>query len=95
MLTPRESVLMDNERDEARLMREHALRMKEMELELHREEHTAELLQKQLEAKWASWLKIPIIIVKMPVYLLLGLSYIVTAIRGGTAPTKFWEFISK
>lgn len=92
-LSPREYVLLENERDEARLVREHAAHLKQLEITLSRERNEAEIELKTLEAKWSSWLRIPIIIIKLPLYLLLGIGYIVCSMRGEEPPKKFWDLI--
>lgn len=94
MLTPKESIILEHETEEARLAREHAVRMKQLDLELAREKYKAEIELKKLEAKWSSWLRIPLVIIKLPVYLLLGLGYLLDAIRGNEPPKDYWKLLS-
>lgn len=50
----------------------------------------------KLETKFNSWLKIPITIIKLPVYVVLGLGYVVSAFRKDNEPSdKFWEVMRK
>lgn len=92
-LSPREYVLMENERDEARLLREHAAHMKELELAVIREKNQAEVAIRILEAKWSSWMKIPITIIKLPLYAILAIGYIMLCITKQKAPMEFWKLI--
>lgn len=92
-LTPREFVLMENERDENRLIREHAVRMKELELEITREDNKAQVDLKKLEAKWSSWLKIPMTIIKLPLFVLLGMAYIFSMFTRKEQPRAFWDLL--
>lgn len=92
-LSPRESVLMEHESEETRLAREHAVRMKELDLELAREKYRAEIALKQLEAKWSSWLRIPLTIIKLPAYILLAIGYLLDALRGNEPSKDFWKLL--
>ena len=48
-----------------------------------------------LEAKWSSWLRIPLFIVMLPVRVLLGIAYIVAVARKYELPDRYWNFMSK
>jgi hypothetical protein len=52
-----------------------------------------ELALAKLEAKWSSWLKIPITIIKLPVLILFGIAYIVATARKHEPSAEFWKFI--
>lgn len=84
---------MENERDEAKLTREHALAMKELEIKLMHEKYTAEVELKRLEAKWSSWLKIPITIVKLPIFMLFAIAYCIAVIRRVDPPKNYWNYL--
>lgn len=84
MLTPRESVIMEYEKEEARLAREFEIRMKELDIQTQK-----------LDIKWASWLRIPILLIKLPVYILFGFAFIVTSITKYELPKDFWEFLRR
>jgi hypothetical protein len=88
-LTPRELVLMETEKEEYRNAREHAIAMKTLELELSREQGQAEIMLKKLESKWASWLKLPKLIILSPVLLVLAIAY---GFRR-EAPRYFWRLL--
>lgn len=84
---------MENERDEARLKREHAVTIKQLELELAREKYKSEIELKLLEAKWSTWLRIPIIIIRLPVYMLFAIAYCISVICHVEPPKSFWSYL--
>lgn len=92
-LSPREYILMENETEQTRLAREHAVTLKQLEIELQRDKNNATIELKRLEAKWASWLRIPLLILKLPVMLPLSFSYIFYILRGIDPPKDFWAFL--
>jgi hypothetical protein len=92
-LSPREHILLENERDEARLVREHQVTLKRLELEIVREKSQAQIELRRLEAKWSSWLALPKTFIKLPVYLLFGLGYIVHAAKKQEPSKSFWRFL--
>lgn len=85
---------MEAERDENRLIREHAIAIKSLELNLARENNEAEIKLKHLESKWASWLKLPKFIILLPVFSLLGLAYICSMFTKKEMPKRFWDLLS-
>lgn len=92
-LTPKDHMLMEYQKDEAANAREHAIVMKKLELELAREKYAGEIALKTLEAKWSSWLRLPSMVIKFPLYPLMGIAYIVHVITHKEPPKKFWDFI--
>lgn len=52
-----------------------------------------ELEVKKLEAKWTSWLKLPITIIKLPLLVLLGIAYIVSMFTKYEVPDEFWDML--
>lgn len=52
-----------------------------------------ELEVAKIEAKWASWLKLPSQIIKLPLYILLGIAYIVSMITKKEVPKEFWNLL--
>lgn len=92
-LSPREHILMENETEERRLAREHAVRIKQLELELQREKNSATIQLKKLEARWSSWLRLPALIIKLPLLLVLGVAYICAVLRKTEIPKEFWNII--
>lgn len=91
MLTPRESVLLDREAEENRLNREHAVRLKELEIQLARDKYQAQIELKKLESKWSSLLRIPSLIIKLPVLLILSIGFIFAALRKWEPSKSFWS----
>lgn len=85
---------MEAEKDENRLNREHAVRLKELELAIIKEEKLAEVELKRLEMKWSSWLKIPVILVKLPLFILLGIAYICSMFTKKEMSKRFWDLLS-
>jgi hypothetical protein len=81
-LTPRESIQHDWSMDEFRMQSEHAIVMKKLEIE-----------EQRLEAKWASWLRIPVTIIKLPVYLVMAFGYVIAMARKKNPPDKFWDYL--
>lgn len=93
-LSPREYAVIENQREEAKLAREHAIVMKRMDIDLAREEHNTEITLKTLQAKWNSWLQIPILIIKLPLYLLFGIAFVCSMFTKKELPKRYWDFIS-
>lgn len=52
-----------------------------------------QLRQLEIESKWASWFKIPLTIIKLPVYVLFSIAYIVSVARGKELSENFWRFM--
>lgn len=92
-LSPREYVLLENQKEEGRLTREYAIKIKELEIELEREKNLGQLKLAELESKWATWLRIPITIIKLPVYVIMAFGFIVLSIRKKNPTEEFWKFI--
>lgn len=93
-ITPRETVEHEWRVDEFRMQSEHATMLKRLELELARENHQAEIKLKELELKISSLLRIPILILKLPLFILLGIAYIVSVISKKENPKRFWDLLS-
>lgn len=68
--------------ESAKASRESQERIKDAELELAR-----------LEARWLSWLRIPVTVVKLPVYVVLGVAYCIAVARKHEPSDKFWQFL--
>ena len=81
-LTPREYEEFNQRKEMFEMQAQHELAVKEKELEVMR-----------LEAKWSSWIKIPLTIVKLPVLLLFGIAQIVAVARKYELPEAYWRFI--
>jgi hypothetical protein len=81
-LTQRELMEYEQHKEMFRLEAEFRMSEKEKEIELAR-----------LEAKWASWLKIPLVLIKLPVYLILALAYCIAVARKAEVPEDFWKLL--
>lgn len=81
-LSPREYEEYNMRKEFFELQAQHELAVKEKELEVMR-----------LEAKWSSWMKIPLTIIKLPVLLLFGIAQIVAVARKYELPEAYWRFI--
>ena len=81
-MTPRESLEHEWRVEEQRIIQEHAVLMKRLDIE-----------EQKLEAKWGSWLRIPLTVVKLPVYMIMALGYVVAMARGGDVPANFWTYL--
>lgn len=75
-------MIMEAEKDENRLSREHAVTIKRLELEVLK-----------LETKWNSWLKIPITIIKLPIYIILSFGFIAAVLRKQEPSKDFWAYL--
>lgn len=47
----------------------------------------------KLETKWSTLLKVPLTIIKLPVYVLFGIAYIVSTVTKKDMPEEFWKFL--
>jgi hypothetical protein len=84
-LSPREWAQQEHDKEMYRLQAETQLKLKSMELEIAK-----------LEAKWSSWLKIPVKIILLPVYCLMAIGFIITSFREDKEPGQnFWDFLKK
>lgn len=81
-LTPREQMTWEHEKEMAELYHKQNIEMKKLELELAR-----------LETKWASWLRIPKLIVMLPVLLVLSIGAVISAARKSEFHGKFWDLL--
>lgn len=46
-----------------------------------------------LESRFNAWFRVPVVIIKLPVYLLFGVAYCIHAVRGSEPSESFWDFI--
>lgn len=82
VLTPREAEQMSYEREGEKLQIEYGLALRDKEIELQK-----------LQAKWSAWLRLPSLILKLPLLIILGLAYIVHAIRAIEPSEDFWNLL--
>ena len=81
-ITPREQMTWEHEKEMAGLYHQQAVEMKRLDLDLAR-----------LEAKWSSWLRIPRLLVLLPVLLVLSIGAVISAARKSEFPEKFWQLL--
>lgn len=82
--TPKEFLIFEAEKEEARLSREHAVTIKQLELAYLRE-----------ESKINSWLRLPSQIIKLPVYIILSFGFLALSITKQKPDESFWAFINR
>lgn len=111
-ISPREHFLLDNENEQNRLSREHALAIsrlsleaKKVELRLKQDERIAarkhqqqmkelELAIREKEVQWGQLLRLPLLIIKLPVLILLGIAYICAVLtHQDINNTEFWRYL--
>lgn len=93
-MTPRESLLHEWEKEIWDRQAEHEITMKKLELEIKREDNQAKIELKKLEAKWSSWLKIPSLIIKIPLFITMGIAFCIAAAKKYEPSKRFWDLLS-
>lgn len=81
-LTPREAEVMRYEEAQADKQMAYGLQMKELDIKVQ-----------TLESKWAAWLRLPGLILRLPLLVILGIGYIVHAIKGTEPSDNFWNLL--
>jgi hypothetical protein len=84
---------MEAEAEERRLAREHAVTIKRLELDIVREKNDALVELRRLESNWNAILKLPSLVIKLPLYLLFGMGYVISCIRNGETTKEFWNYL--
>jgi hypothetical protein len=93
-LSPREHLLLENEKEQNRLSREHALELKHLEIELQRSRLVLENEIRKTEMKWQQVFKLPMAIIKLPVMLLFGVAVVASYITKHEIKSRsFWQFM--
>ena len=82
-ITPREQFEMQYNREILELQMAHAKEMKELEIEVAK-----------LEARFSSWLRLPVLIIKLPVLLVFAVGYCIDRIKGNEPSPDFWRLIT-
>lgn len=93
-MTPRESLQHEWDVEDFRQQSSHAIKVKEMELAILKEDKQSEIELKKLQAKWASWLQIPLVVITLPVRILFAVAYICSMFTKKEMPRKFWDFMT-
>lgn len=81
-LSPREWAEYNNQKEMWQLGAEHAKEMKQLDIEATK-----------LETKWSSWMKIPITIIKLPLFILLVIPLSIYAARKQEVPEAYWRLL--
>ena len=58
------------------------LQLKQMDIELAK-----------VEARWSTWLRLPVLLIKLPVMLVLAFGYCVGIVIKKEPPEQFWKFM--
>lgn len=82
-LTPRELQEMEYEKQAWERQAEHQVRLKQLEIEVMK-----------LEAKWGSWIKLPVILITLPVRILFVIPLSIYAAKKQPVPPEYWKFLS-
>jgi len=81
-LTPREQMQMEHDKEIMRLQMEHQTNIAAMQLEVEK-----------IETSFGVWLKIPILILSLPIKALLIIPLSIYAIRGKEVPDRLWNLL--
>ena len=84
---------MQNDNEQAQLNREYSVKMKQLEIQANQEDKQAEILLEEMKIRWTSLLKVPHTILRLPLFFLLGVAYIVAAITGYQPQRGFWDLL--
>lgn len=82
-MSPREYQQFEHDKEIMSLQMAHQKAMKAMELEVAK-----------LETKFSVWLKIPLMLLLLPVKILLVIPVVVYAAKGKEVPEKLWNLLS-
>lgn len=82
MLTPRESQLMQYEREQTERSMQHEVELKKLDIELAKQ-----------ELKWNQIFRIPILIVKLPIHAVCALGLCIAYARGIEPSENFWKLL--
>lgn len=82
MLTPRESQLMQYEREQTERSMQHEVELKKLDLELARQ-----------DMKWTQFFKIPVAIISLPIRLVCALGLCIAYVRGIEPSENFWKYL--
>lgn len=81
-LTPREYEEFNQRKEFFEMQAQHELAVKDKELEVMR-----------LEAKWSSWMKLPVMVLMLPVRVVMSFAVIISAITKQPLPQQFWDYM--
>lgn len=81
-LTPREWAEFNNQKEMWELQAAHEIQVKKLEIEVQK-----------LEARWSVWLKIPLVILSLPVRVLLIIPLSIYAAKKQEVPQEIWKLL--
>lgn len=81
-ISPAESVRHTWSEEENRLAREYDLQVRKMELDILK-----------IENRWSAWFRIPLTIIKLPVYIVMAIAYGIAMARGVEPSENFWTYL--
>lgn len=81
-LSPREYEIQQYEKQMLELQMEHTIRVKQMELELQK-----------LESKWSAWIKLPFVLLTLPLRILLVIPLSIYAATKQAVPEAYWRWL--
>lgn len=82
MLTPRESQIMQYEKEQAERSMHHELELKKLDLELATQ-----------EMEWTQLFKIPVTFISLPIRLVCALGLCIAYARGIEPSESFWKYL--
>lgn len=81
-LTPREYELWNQEKERFEMQAQHALQIKNLEIEVAK-----------IEARWSSLLRLPMLILKLPVLMILAVGFCIGVAKGKELSSSFWSYM--
>lgn len=79
-MTAREREEFEQEKQAAKIQGDYNIKIKEMEIEVAK-----------LEAKWSSWLRLPMLLIKLPVLVVFAIGYCISIARKHEPSQNFWN----
>lgn len=89
-LTPREHLMMENEKEGTLAAYEHQITLKRLDTEAKIELKKLELAIRQEEARLN---RVPLLLLRLPILPFLGIAYIITSLKGRPAEARFWDLL--
>lgn len=83
-MTEREREEFQQEKEAAEIQGNYNLRLKEMDMEIAR-----------MEAKWTNILRLPIVIITLPIKVVLAIGYLIAVAKKQEPSDKFWDYLKK
>lgn len=74
--------MLEHEKEQEIRQMEYGLKMKQLDVEVEK-----------LQARWRSLLKLPVLILRLPLLLLLGVAYIIHVILKREPSDNFWNLL--